>query len=224
MSNTTNCSGLARALPFVLATISAALLLTSLRLPLWHMRLEAPQYQGEEALKVTVFPNKYDGAMREIGVLNQYIGVHVPARLPQFDWLPLFLAGSSALAFAAGLVGPSFRRAALLLASSIITAGILAAAAQAKTQMHDIGHKRDHRTVLAGVQDFTPPFLGTGKIAQFTVTSRLGLGSWLIASAIALQFTGAWISRKPFQASTNLRSQREATGQSPETDRLAYQI
>ena len=54
-------------------------------------------------------------------------------------------------------------------------------------QIHDIGHRRDQKTVLVGVKDFTPPFIGTNKIAQFAVSSRLGLGAWLIGGALALQ-------------------------------------
>src|SRR5262245_56704392 len=95
------------ALPTALAATAAVLLLAGLRLPLWHMKLEAPQYRDREALKIAVFPNRYGGDMREIGVLNQYIGVHVPAKLPQFGWLPFLVAGGAALGLAASL--PSVR-------------------------------------------------------------------------------------------------------------------
>ena len=51
--------------------------------------------------------------------------------------------------------------------------------------MHDIGHDRDHIARLAGpLQDFTPPFLGNRKIAHFDVSSRFGLGRWLIGGAV----------------------------------------
>src|SRR5689334_16942144 len=97
MSNRNDRSQLKRVLPIALVVISAVLLIASLRLPLWHMRLEAPQYQAEEALKIAVFPNRYGGDMREISVLNQYIGVHVPATLPQFGWLPALLVGGAVI-------------------------------------------------------------------------------------------------------------------------------
>src|SRR5215471_8971226 len=186
---------LKRSLPIIMAGVAALLLLASLRLPLWHMRLEAPQYRDEEALKIAVFPNRYGGDMREISVLNQYIGVHVPRTLPQFDWLPMLLASGAGLGLAASLLSVRFRRGALVLACGIIAAGVTTAAFQAKFQMHDIGHKRDQRTVLAGMHDFTPPFLGTSKIAQFTVTSSFGLGAWLIGAGMALQLGAAWASR-----------------------------
>ena len=185
-----------RAPPIALATVAALLLVASLRFPLWQMRLEAPQYHDEEALRIAVFPNHYGGDMREISVLDQYIGVHVPRTLPQFDWLPILLVGGASLGITASLLGPRFRQRALALVCGVIAAGVVCAAVQAKSQMHDIGHKRDHRTILAGMRDFTPPFLGTSKIAQFTVTSRFGLGAWLIACALAFQLGASLASRR----------------------------
>ena len=67
------------------------------RLPLWQMRMEAPQYRDEEALKVVVYPSAMRGDLNEITVLNQYIGVHIPKELPQLKWLPAALIGAAAL-------------------------------------------------------------------------------------------------------------------------------
>jgi hypothetical protein len=215
-----------RSLPIALAALASLLLLASLRLPLWHMRLEAPQYRDEEALKIAVFPNRYGGDMREITVLNQYIGVHVPRTLPQFGWLPYLLVGGAALGLGASLLNMRFRRGALAIACAVLAAGVIIAAAQATFQMHDIGHKRDHRTVLAGVHDFTPPFLGTSKIAQFTVTSSFGLGAWLIGAAMALQIGAAWASRKTIAVSipSTTSTRKCCCKESIETPQFAYQI
>jgi hypothetical protein len=225
MSNRNNCSFLMRGLPVVLAAGAAVLLLVSLRLPLWHMRLEAPQYRDEEALKIAVFPNRYGGDMREISVLNQYIGVHVPARLPQFGWLPALLAAGAAAGLVASFLSLRIRRAALGVACGIVAAGVITAAVQATCQMHDIGHKRDHRTVLAGVRDFTPPLFGTSKIAQFTVTSGFGLGAWLIGAAIVLQAGAGWASRELVTVSARSRRFPKLTQKEPvEAGNFAYQI
>ena len=189
-----------RMLPLALATVAAVLLLLSLKLPLWQMRLEAPQYRDKEALKIAVYPNSYRGDLGELTVLNQYIGVHVPPTLSQFKWLPATLVAGAALGFLASLLGGSARRFALTAVVCAIAGALIVAAVQAKSQMHDIGHKRDQKTKLAGVKDFTPPFLGTTKIAQFTVTSRFGLGAWLIGSALALQLGAARLSRRAHAA------------------------
>ncbi|HYT61462.1 MAG TPA: hypothetical protein VEL06_14895 [Haliangiales bacterium] len=183
-------------MPILLAILASAMLLVSLKLPLWQMRLEAPQYRDREALQVAVHPNSLRGDLRELSVLDQYIGVHVPPTLPQFKWLPGLLIAGAVFGFAAGLLRVPVRRRALLFVSCALAAALALAAVQAMFQMHDIGHKRDQKTVLAGVKDFTPPFLGTNKIAQFTVSSRLGLGAWLVGGALTLQLGAAWLSRQ----------------------------
>src|SRR5262245_14086506 len=86
-----------RVAPIVFATAAAALLLASLKLPLWQMRLEAPQYRDQEALHVAVHPNSLRGDLKELSVLDQYIGVHIPPALPQFRWLPAVLVGGALL-------------------------------------------------------------------------------------------------------------------------------
>ena len=88
-----------------LALLASMLLLASLQLPLWQMRLEAPQYRDQEALRVAVHPDALRGDLKELSVLDQYIGVHVPPTLPQFKWLPATLIAGAALGFAASLLG-----------------------------------------------------------------------------------------------------------------------
>ncbi len=203
--------GFNRMLPLALATFASILLLVSLRLPLWQMRLEAPQYRDQEALHVAVHPNALRGDLRELSVLEKYIGVHIPPTLPQFKWLPGLLVAGAALGFVARLLRVTARGKALAVISSALAAALALAAVQAMFQIHDIGHKRDQKTALVGVKDFTPPFIGTNKIAQFTVSSRLGLGAWLIGGALALQFGAAWRSRQP-------QARASALKQSPKGD------
>lgn len=180
---------------FALVVIAAALLLASLKLPLWQMRMEAPQYQDEEALTIAVHPNALRGDIRELTVLEGYIGVHIPSTLPQFKWLPGTLIAGAILGIVAALMPLAIRRRALILLVIALTATLGVAAVQAVNQMHDIGHHRDQHTPLVGVKDFTPPFFGTTKIAQFEVSSRFGLGAWLIGIALTLQLGAAWLSR-----------------------------
>jgi hypothetical protein len=179
-----------------MAFIAAALLIISLKLPLWHMRLEAPQYRGEEALRVAVHPNALHGDLRELATLNQYIGVHVPPTLPEFKWLPAALVSAAILGIVTCCFGRSIRSSAMILVPAALAIALAIAVVQANMQMRDIGHNRDHRTVLVGVQDFTPPFLGTTKIAQFEVSSALGWGAWLIGAAMALQAAAAFLSHQ----------------------------
>jgi hypothetical protein len=179
---------------FVMA--AAVLLASSVKFPLWHLRMEAPQYREQEALCVHVFPGAMRGDLREITVLNQYIGVHIPATLPQTTWLPGALLASAAVGIAASLLPSQVRAKASLIAPLILAAVVGVAVVQALQQMHDIGHKRDAHTKLARVRDFNPPFLGTAKIAQFTVTSWFGAGAYLMGVAFALQMGAAVLGRR----------------------------
>ena len=188
--------------------LAAACLLAALKLPLWHLRMEAPQYRDQEALKVNVFAGSMNGDLGEITVLNQYIGVHVPEVLPQSQWLPIALIISAALGVVASLLPFALRRRALLVTSIALASAIGVAVFQAKQQMHDIGHKRDAHTKLARVQDFDPPFLGTAKIAQFTVSSWLGSGAYLLGAAIVLQLSAAVVSRRTCGASCCCKKSR----------------
>jgi hypothetical protein len=199
--------------------IAASLLVISLKLPLWHIRLEAPQYRGEEALRVAVHPNALHGDLKELATLNQYIGVHVPPTLPQFKWLPAALVSAAILGLVTCFFGRSLRSSAILVVPVALAIALAIAVIQANMQMRDIGHNRDHRTVLVGVQDFTPPFLGTTKIAQFEVSSALGWGAWLIGAAMALQSAAAFLSRQrraPAAASVTVPTERVTAQFKPE--------
>jgi hypothetical protein len=182
-----------KALPLTLA--AAVLLVASLKLPLWQMRMEAPQYRDQEALRVAVYPGALRGDLNEIRVLNQYIGVHIPDRLPQLAWLPAALLAAGALGLLAAFLPVATRRGALIGIPALLTMALLAGAIQAQCQMYNIGHRRDAKTKLAGVKDFTAPLIGRAKIAQFNVASGIGPGAWLIGGALALQLAAAWLNR-----------------------------
>ena len=167
------------------ALAASGLLVVSLKFPLWHIRMEAPQYQGREALRVEVLPGSMRGNLDEIRVLNQYIGVQVPDHLPQTRWLPVALLAGAALGLGAAFLPRKIRRFAALGVATYLTIAMLAAAGQAQWQMHQIGHNRNHHAALAGVKDFTPPLLGSTKLANFELRSGLGLGSLFIAVAVA---------------------------------------
>jgi copper chaperone NosL len=185
-----------RIISIALALVAAVLLALSLKLPLWQMKMEAPQYKDEEALNVVVFPGALRGDIREITVLNQYIGVHIPEQLPQLEWLPQALLAAGALGLLASVLPMAARKWSLVVAPTALALALMFAAIQAQKQMHDIGHNRDRKTKLARVKDFTPPLFGKVKIFQFEMESTFGTGAYLIGAAIFLQFTGAWINRR----------------------------
>jgi copper chaperone NosL len=178
----------------LLTLVASGLLVASLTAPLWRMRMEAPQYRDEEALRVNVYPNSMNGDLREIKVLNQYVGVTIPEKLPQTVWLPAVLIGGAVLSLIAVSLPMRFRRKALLTVASLLVVALLASAGVAQWQMYKIGHDRNHKAALRGVKDFTPPLLGKQKIENFTVSAWLGAGAYLIVAAIALEIGGAFVA------------------------------
>lgn len=178
------------------ALIAGGLLVASLRLPLWHMRMEAPQYQDKEALKVFVLPGSLHGDLNEIKVLNKYIGVTVPTTLPQTHWLPVTLSIIAGLGLVAAFVPSRVRRWAAFAVATSLCAAMLIAAGQAQLQMYRIGHDRNPHAALKGIPDFTPPLLGNRKLAQFELQSRLGFGSFAIVGAVVLYAAMGFVSRE----------------------------
>ena len=170
----------------LLALLAGGLLVASLKFPLWHICMEAPQYREQEALRVEVLPGSMRGNLSEIRVLNQYIGVQVPQQLPQTRWLPAALLLTVVLGLGVALLPLRSRRFAALGVAAALAIAMLAAAGQARWQMYEIGHNRNHHSALKGVADFTPPLLGKIKLANFELEAGLGLGSFFIAGAIVL--------------------------------------
>ena len=195
----------------LLAVLAAAgLLAGSLSLPVWHLKLEAPQYQGKEALQVHVYPGSMQGDLREISVLNKYIGVRIPNNLPQLRWLPIALLAAAALGLGALALPRVIRSRALFTIASLLAVAVLISAAMAQWQMHRIGHDRDPHAALKGVPSFTPPILGRVKVANFEITTRLGSGALLIAAGILLQIGAGMASRRPQSACCCARESRSA--------------
>lgn len=180
----------------VASLVAGGLLVASLRLPLWYMRMEAPQYKDKEALKVFVLPGSLQGDLNEIKVLNKYIGVTVPTTLPQTHWLPLALSLIAGVGLVAAFLPARLRRWASFAVAASLCAAMLTAAGQAQVQMYHIGHDRDRHAALKGIADFTPPLLGNRKLAQFELESRLGLGSYAIVGAVALYTAMGFFSRE----------------------------
>lgn len=171
------------------------MLVASLSLPIWNMRMEAPQYQGNEALKVSVYPGRMTGDLGEIANIQQYVGIRIPTTLPQLQWLPKIIVGAAVIGFIAAFLPMVVGRRALMATAAALCLAMVAAAGLAQWQMYKVGHERTH-SPLAGVPSFTAPVLGDLKFANFHIKSRLGWGSLLIGSAVLLQIAGARLSRK----------------------------
>jgi len=184
--------------PRVMLGAATVLLAISLLAPLWITRMEAPQYRGEEILEVRVSAGRVEGDIHEIDLLNQYVGVHLPLDTPELQASPWLLGGLLALTLLGVVLAPGRQRAVtwVLLVGMLLMAvggfGLL------QYRLWQMGHIRD-KSIFVGVPDFTPPVLGSKKIANFTVYMSLGLGGWAYGLALVLVGATAWSSspRRP---------------------------
>lgn len=187
-----------RALPIV----AAVLLLIAIVLPMWRITLTAPQYPGRELLiQLYAYP-RLEGDVREIQMLNHYVGFYYPdpvlvepnfevqeraIAVPEWSVGPLpFLIVAATGAFVA--LAPTERKLHLGLKAQLIgtvaTFGGLFAIIQYR--LHQAGHALDPDAPLRGVDSFTPPVFGPYEVANISGFAWLGAGGYLTTIAIGL--------------------------------------
>lgn len=194
--------GPSRTVRLALGGAAAILCLVAIPLPLWQARLEAPQYHGDGALRLTAYGDRLVGDICEINDLNHYIGMQ---RLGE----PRVPCGSAELGLGENTVGRIAPEMILWLPSAVISAAaVLVAAATARrwlrrlcllfvwglpvgvlvmTQYHlyIYGHDLDPSAAFHP-EPFTPRVLGPSKIYQFDVLAVPGTGLILVVVAAAL--------------------------------------
>jgi hypothetical protein len=163
----------------VLAVVPLALGATQ---RLWTIHFLAPQYP--RGLELHVYTHTISGGndgldLREINTLNHYVGMRAldPADFADLDLLPFALGVLALLALRAAGIGDV--RALLDLAALTTYFGLFSLARFAYT-LYAYGHHLDPKAPIR-MDGFMPPLIGTKDIANFSVTSFPGLGTWLIA-------------------------------------------
>ena len=170
-----------------LLVAAAALTLLSLVLPLWGVRMTAPQYP-DEALMLRVDRHGIGGDVQEVETLQQYIGVRFPAAMPELEWLPVVVLGLAALLLAGAAAGGSAAARALRIATAVLFLIFLSGAAGVvQKRLYDVGHDRDPDAPIKAVGTFTPLLIGPTRVGNFTVWSfpHVGAGALLAAAALA---------------------------------------
>jgi hypothetical protein len=193
--------------PSALLMLAALLLMISMFLPYWSMKMNAPQYP--KGLKVNVYVNRLDGDMREIDELNHYLGM-----------LPLDQGGQferSISIFAVVVLG-------LLLIAGVFVhnqwAGILALpmlgfpiafVADLYYILYTFGHSIDPTSALGGaIPPFTPPILGDGKVGQFGTVASFEIGFYLALAAVVVVLIGLWFHRAAYKPIVDARKHTQS--------------
>jgi nitrous oxidase accessory protein len=175
-------------------TLVASLLLLSLyAVPLWRVRLFAPQYP--EGLGMLIHINTVAGAkphdLQNINRLNHYIGMKEisPDAIPELRIMPWAVG---ALALFGVLVVAMNRRRALYVWLGGFAALALAGLADFWRWEYNYGHDLDfaHAIIKIPGMTYQPPLIGSKQLLNFTAISWPALGGWLVGVAFLLAAIG----------------------------------
>jgi len=148
--------------------------------PLWTLQMAAPQYPA--GLELRIYPYTVEGDIQEVNTLNHYIGM-APidrAALSDLDWLPFAIGIAGLLLLRVAAIGDL--RALVDLVALFTYFGAFSFARFAYT-LYVFGHNLKPDAPF-DVEPFTPVVVGTGKVANFTITSLPATG------AVALSLVG----------------------------------
>ncbi len=166
----------------ILLVAVALALLPTIFLPVWQITLHAPQYP--DGLSVMIYPHTVGGELREVNLLNHYIGMQeiTPNEFPEFKFIPFFILRFFGFAVLAALVGRLPIAAIGYLDFVVFGAVMLYDFQQWLTQY---GHNLSPEAPIT-MEPFTPKFIGTTVVGNFTVTSMPSAGAILMFAAGAL--------------------------------------
>lgn len=161
-------------------------------LPVWTMRLWAPQYP--EGLKLTIYTNTIQGDLQKINTLNHYVGMHpiTPNDFKEFSYLPQLLTGFGIVALFAALIN---RRWLAILGWMGFTAFAVYMFRDYAQWLWHYGHDLDPRAAIK-LDTFTPPLIGYKRMANFRVWSLPGPGTLLLGVAWLLGPIVLWVERR----------------------------
>lgn len=158
-------------------------LLASFAFPLWRISMKAPQYP--DGLKMDIYSYKLvggndDNDIREINVLNHYIGMHAITReeLRDLDWIPFAVIAMALLALRAALLG---NVRAIIDLSMIAGYVSVVAFGRFVYMLWEFGHRLDPKAPVK-IEPFMPVVIGNKQIANFLTHSMPQLGSVMMGT------------------------------------------
>ena len=168
-----------------LIVIASVLLVFVFFFPLWKIGLVAPQYP--EGLSLEIWINRIGGDVRNINVLNHYIGMSKvePDKIPELRWFPYAfaaLAGLGALAALLGRLGLGRIWAAAVLLFAVV--GLY----DFYQWEYRFGHELSDDAPMKLEDSYQPPLFGTKQILNITATSLPEIGGYAFSASAFLAF------------------------------------
>jgi hypothetical protein len=183
-------------IPTAVLMLAALLLMTSIFLPYWSMKLVAPQYP--KGLTVDVYINHLEGDIKEVDALNHYLGM---PKLDEGGQLERSISMIAIITISLLLIGAVFihNQWAALLAVPVIAFPFIFLA-DLYLILYRYGHSIDPKSALGGAIDpFTPKIIGEGSIGQFSTVASLGPGLYLAFAAGIVVLIGLWLHRAAYR-------------------------
>ncbi len=179
--------------------VAAALMASVYVLPLWRVRLIAPQYP--EGLGMLIRVNGVDGIkpndLNSINNLNHYIGMQeiVPESIPELRYMPWILG---ALIAGGLLVAAWGRRLPLFVFGGALGLVLVAGLYDYWRWGYDYGHNLDMSIAIIKIPGMTyqPPLIGSKKLLNFYATSWPASGGIALTLAAGLVAAAAFDSRR----------------------------
>jgi copper chaperone NosL len=164
-------------------------LASGLILPLWVVRLHAPQYPEGLGMRIGVHAVQgiKENDLQSINNLNHYIGMKRidGDAIPELRFMPWILGALSVGALAVAAIG---RRAVLVSWASALAVVLGAGLYDMWRWEYDYGHDLDMENAIIKIpgMSYQPPLVGTKHLLNFTATSWPGAGGWMILAATLL--------------------------------------
>lgn len=189
----------------VVALCGVLLLIPAFLVPLWTMTLYSNQFP--DGLNLYIYASSLQGGhpqdrddLKEINTLNHYIGMHSLAEsdFTEFKWIPLMLG----VFFILGLRTIVIGKMSNLVDTAVLFGwfGIFSLwSFYSKLWLY--GHNLDP-TAAVKVPPFMPPLVGMKQLANFTVYSYPGAGSYFLLGFLILLGLAVLLSRKRLSTGT----------------------
>ena len=163
--------------------------------PIWAMKLWAPQYR--EGLTLTIYTNTIHGDLQSINTLNHYVGMkEISAEdFDEFRYLPQALTIFGVAALVAALIN---RRWVAILGWILFTGFSAYMFYDYAHWLHDYGHNLDPRAPIK-LPLFTPPLIGWKQMANFKVLSIPMPGTLLLGVAWLMGPLAIWFEMRDGQ-------------------------
>ena len=162
--------------------------------PIWHIDLFAPQYP--EGMYMQIWLNKMSGDIRNINILNHYIGMHaiVPKEIPELRYLPFGVAFLISGAFISALI--NYIRVIRIYVTTFISSAIVS--------FYDFwhwgyryGHELNpHASIKMPGMSYQPPLIGPKTLLNITAWSMPDIGGYLFAAATILILSSLYLREK----------------------------